>query len=235
MGCCGVKSSPAKGELNPIEQEAHDGIETGLIDSFKKDNKVKKLLLLGAGSSGKSTIFRQLKIVYKEGFADTEVTECIPIIRRNCVWGIMVLLKKTQQLFEMDEKENRDCYIDLDNISETVLNSIKIIANMKEETFEDYENSFMAYMMKEDDDDVTIDDITETRIQEKKNELYVLSQAISVIWNLNEIQNTFKKRQSPFVAFSFPDNMEHFYHSIDKIFEWNWIPTSDDILKCRIS
>ena len=232
--CCGVKSSPSAGELNPIEREAHDEIETGLMNGFKNDNKVKKLLLLGAGSSGKSTIFRQLKIVYKEGFVDSEVNEVIPIIRRNCVWGIMILLKKTQQLYEMDENEYKDCYIDLDDISENVLNAIKTVANMKEETFEDYENTFLSYISNVDDDEVTIDDNTERRIQEKKNELYVLSQSISIIWNLNEIQTTFIKRSDAYVAFSFPDNMEYFFDKINKIFEWNYSPTDDDILKCRI-
>eukprot|EP01084_Bolivina_argentea_P074834 135720_1 len=230
--CCGVKSSPSRDELNPNEQKAHDGIEDALISAYKNDNKVKKLLLLGAGSSGKSTIFRQLKCVYKSGFVESEVNEVIPIIRRNCVSGILTLLKKTQQLYEMDEKENINCYIDLDACNENILTSIKTVVNFAKETFEDYENSFLSYITNIDDDDVTIDDNTENRIREKKNELYQLSSAIKILWNINSIQNTWKKRSNGMYAFCFPDNMEYFFNKIDNCFEWNYAPSSDDILKC---
>eukprot|EP01084_Bolivina_argentea_P197384 338279_1 len=234
--CCGVKSSPSRDELNPIEKQAHDGIEDGLINSYKNDNKVKKLLLLGAGSSGKSTIFRQLKCVCGPctGFVESEINEVIPIIRRNCVSGIMTLLKKTQQLYEIDEKENRDCYIDLDSLDAHMMTAIKTVVNFSKETFEDYENNFISYINNVDDDDVTIDDNTEHRIREKKNELLVLAQSIKDLWLMDAVQNTWHKRSHAMVVFCFPDNMEYFFNKIDACFEWNYAPSSDDVLKCRI-
>ena len=231
--CCGVKSSPSRDELSPLEQKAHEGIEDRLIESYRADNKVKKLLLLGSGSSGKSTIFRQLKCVYKSGFEESDFNEFIPIIRRNLVSAILILLKKTQQLYEMDEKENSDCYIDLDNISESILTAIQSIANFGKEDFADYENLFLSYTQNEDDDDNTIDDNTERLIREKKEYLHILSKSIKSVWSLSQIQNTWNKRTDARVAFCFPDNMDHFFSKIDECFTWNFTPSSDDILKCR--
>ena len=36
-------------------------------------SKVTKMLLLGAGESGKSTIFKQMKIINKDGYSKKEV------------------------------------------------------------------------------------------------------------------------------------------------------------------
>ena len=82
------------------------------IDKIAKPSP-KKVLLLGAGSGGKSTLFRQLKCIYKNGFGENEFEETVPIIRRNCVAGILLVLKKSEQLYEMDTINNHDCYIDI--------------------------------------------------------------------------------------------------------------------------
>mmetsp|Transcript_61967 Transcript_61967/g.98657 ORF Transcript_61967/g.98657 Transcript_61967/m.98657 type:complete len:548 (+) Transcript_61967:33-1676(+) len=232
--CCGVKSAPSNGELNPLELEAHQGIEDGLMNAFRSDSRIKKLLLLGAGSSGKSTIFRQLKYVYDAGLNENELNEMIPIMRRNCVAGIMKLLQKTQQLFEADASEHKDCYIDLDKATQSVLNSIKTVINLRHETFDDFENNFLHYIDNLDDDHTSIDDHTERSIQEKKATLQALSHSIAVVWQLPEIQATWSKRNSALVTFSFPDNMDYFFVKVDKVFEWNYLPSSDDIMRCRM-
>jgi len=63
--------------------------KTSIEDAIQKDkdqshNQV-KLLLLGSGESGKSTIFRQMKIIHKDGFSQEERNAFVPLIRRHCV------------------------------------------------------------------------------------------------------------------------------------------------------
>ena len=221
--CYEVKSSPNENELNSIEREAHDEIETRLTNANRDDGRVNKYLLFGTGSSGKSTIFEQLKCVYGYGFSDEEYYETIPIIRQNCVSGIITLLRKTHQ--------HKDNYIDLNYVSQSVLNAIKIVANMQYNTFQDYENMFISYMNMNDDDSTYIDDNIERQIQEKKNELHALSQSLQIIWGLTEIKSIYKNRYDQFFI---PDNMEYFFTKIDQIFEWNYQPSIDDMLRCRI-
>eukprot|EP01084_Bolivina_argentea_P059918 109461_1 len=106
MGLCmQPQSAPKMKELSPEDATSHRTIEQSMKHVKKSEEHIRKLLLLGSGSSGKSTLFRQLKCVYKNGFADNEKEETAPIIRRNCVSGIIILLKKSQQLFEMDTKK----------------------------------------------------------------------------------------------------------------------------------
>lgn len=235
-------------ELTDAQKQQHKDIEKNMKKFKKTDLELRRLLLLGAGSSGKSTLFRQLKCVYKAGFGDNEYEETIPIIRRNCVAGILVLLKKSEAIYECDKKENIDCYIDLtpkseddqnddtntNNINaEAVLNSIKNIVLYAKDTFDGYENDpkFAEYRGKNDNDD-TIDDFIETRIQATKDKLYELGQDIKYIWDLPQIQATFTKRH--IYQYSIPDNLEHFFNKISDIFKWNFQPNDEDILKCRI-
>ena len=51
--------------------------------SSGSNNKELKVLLLGAGESGKSTVLQQLKILHQNGFTDQEITEFIPLIYQN--------------------------------------------------------------------------------------------------------------------------------------------------------
>ena len=132
-----VKSEPDKNELNSTEQKAHDDIHRGLINARKIHNRIHKLLLLGTESSGKSTISRQLRCIYKDGFMESEYEEFVPIIRRLCISSIVTLLIQTQKFYQINEKRHRDDYIDINEISQDVLNAIKTVANMKGNDFED--------------------------------------------------------------------------------------------------
>jgi len=78
-----------------------------LEEMNKKDNKREsakvKLLLLGAGESGKSTIFKQLKILYgkDKGYTSKERDQAKPYIYNN----IMTNMKAVIDASEVDAKE----------------------------------------------------------------------------------------------------------------------------------
>ena len=62
-----------------------------MIDQNAVDSQVAKLLLLGAGESGKSTIFKQFKQLYGAGFTDEEKASFIPVIYNNTIQAIKTL------------------------------------------------------------------------------------------------------------------------------------------------
>lgn len=69
-------------------------IEAELKKVVRADLSRIRLLLLGPGQSGKSTIFKQVKILHKNGYTEAErVGEFIPIIHQNIVSNILTLVE----------------------------------------------------------------------------------------------------------------------------------------------
>jgi N-acetylmuramic acid 6-phosphate (MurNAc-6-P) etherase len=60
--------------------------------------RVIKMLLLGAGESGKSTIFKQMKIVHKDGFSVAERKGFVGIIFGNVISGMHTLLEAFEKI-----------------------------------------------------------------------------------------------------------------------------------------
>jgi len=67
------------------------------MDKKRLDNEV-KLLLLGAGESGKSTIAKQMKIIHKSGFNNEERINYKSIVYNNLVSAMRSLIKGTRDL-----------------------------------------------------------------------------------------------------------------------------------------
>ena len=63
MGICGSTS---------LEDQLSRQIDRDLSRAHRSSRDVTKMLLLGAGGSGKSTVMRQFKMLYTSGFGDAE-------------------------------------------------------------------------------------------------------------------------------------------------------------------
>lgn len=51
-----------------------------------------RILLLGAGESGKSTILKQLRVLYGSGFTDADRAAFAPIVFANLIAGVKALV-----------------------------------------------------------------------------------------------------------------------------------------------
>jgi len=90
MQCCPVEGEDAK---------ANKHINKYLRDQKKKYDSEVKLLLLGAGESGKSTVAKQMKIIHLKGFKeDSERIAYRPIILSNIMSSIRTLLQAAEDL-----------------------------------------------------------------------------------------------------------------------------------------
>jgi GTPase SAR1 family protein len=58
------------------------------------------MLLLGAGESGKSTIFKQMKVINKDGYSEKEQKEFIPIIHMNVCQSMKSMIGAFEKLGE---------------------------------------------------------------------------------------------------------------------------------------
>jgi len=59
-------------------------------------NKMIKLLLLGPGESGKSTIFKQFRILYGKSYTEQERKSFLNIMQRNTIQAMKLLLSRPE-------------------------------------------------------------------------------------------------------------------------------------------
>jgi len=86
----------------------NQAIEKDLQKTRQKLNKLINSLLLGPGESGKSTVFKQMKIMQiNGGFSKEELQSYAYIIFNNCISQMKVLVGAAQQLqISLDNQEN---------------------------------------------------------------------------------------------------------------------------------
>lgn len=77
-------------------------IERRIERETKAEKHIHKLLLLGAGESGKSTIFKQIKLLFQTGFDDAELKSYIPVIHANVYQTIKLLLDGSKELAQSE-------------------------------------------------------------------------------------------------------------------------------------
>ena len=90
MSCCGKKSKDEK----QLEKESKN-IDLALLKSKALDSLDLKLLLLGSGESGKSTVLKQLKLINKMQPTPQEIRDVANGLRKNAHQCITVLIEES--------------------------------------------------------------------------------------------------------------------------------------------
>jgi len=110
---CGTKQS------NPIDE------------SLKKDRKQQqelvKLLLLGAGESGKSTIAKQVKLIHLAGFTDPEIDQYKGTIYANIITSMQTLIQAATDWNLEFSKEGKDSTYLLQNTTPDALTDADVV------------------------------------------------------------------------------------------------------------
>eukprot|EP00163_Fabomonas_tropica_P007430 TRINITY_DN1713_c2_g5_i2.p1 TRINITY_DN1713_c2_g5~~TRINITY_DN1713_c2_g5_i2.p1 ORF type:complete len:353 (-),score=128.43 TRINITY_DN1713_c2_g5_i2:366-1424(-) len=110
MGLCASKGDDDGGRSrsNQIDKQLKEGKQA-------IENEV-KLLLLGAGESGKSTIFKQMRIIHQEGYSQEERMAFKDVIYSNTIQSMKVLINGS---FTKDIPLDTD---DHEQLAERILN-----------------------------------------------------------------------------------------------------------------
>ena len=94
MGCVGSRD----------EELEEDVMIRGFLKTRKEqEEQIAKVLLLGPGESGKSTVFRQMMIGYGKGISDEERLAFVTTIRVNIVKSLSLLAVQGKQLVKDPE------------------------------------------------------------------------------------------------------------------------------------
>jgi len=95
MGCVNSKSAVA-GSKDQNSQSAK--IDEYLRKERRELEHEVKLLLLGAGESGKSTVTKQMKIIHLKGFTEEERLSYKDIIQSNVIMAMRSIVSATEKL-----------------------------------------------------------------------------------------------------------------------------------------
>ncbi|KAJ2081624.1 guanine nucleotide-binding protein subunit alpha [Coemansia sp. RSA 988] len=119
------------------EKRANDEIENQLRkDRMNMRNEV-KMLLLGAGESGKSTIIKQMKLIHDGGYSQEERESFKEVIFSNTIQSMRVLLEamdtlhialeNTEYQVHADVIMDMPSQIEADNLPADVANAVKAL------------------------------------------------------------------------------------------------------------
>jgi len=98
MGCALTKT---------LDDVKNDEINRGLRAEGRKREREVKLLMLGTGESGKSTIVKQFRILYRGNFTREELQSFRPSLHNNIVVSIQALIKAAQMFsLELNNPEH---------------------------------------------------------------------------------------------------------------------------------
>jgi hypothetical protein len=94
MGACGSSLSEEEKAARARDKELNDQQNKDL----NADQQLIKLLLLGAGESGKSTVFKQMRLLYGAGFDEASRKQMNPVICSNLISGTRTVLENCDKL-----------------------------------------------------------------------------------------------------------------------------------------
>lgn len=98
MGASFSAKNKAKSVKDKREIKRSQAIDAKSFDESVQDRKIIKLLLLGAGESGKSTLFKQTQRLYGKGFDRSALESYTQIIYRNILQGMHELVRQSDIL-----------------------------------------------------------------------------------------------------------------------------------------
>jgi len=182
MGLCASKEKKDE-EIISSEEEEGEEVE----GSEDEEEKEVKLLLLGAGESGKSTIAKQIQIIHLSGFTPEERKGFKEVVHSNILLAMKALYEASIRFGASPSPENEAC------AKEVVEAALKA-----EET-------------------------THAEISPE------LGQRIKKLWLDDTIQETFKRSNE----FQITDNSAYFFQDLDRVSAGDYIPTEEDVLRCR--
>lgn len=93
MGACSAK--PAD-ERAAIDRDAE--FDKQIRRDNERDRAKIKLLLLGAGESGKSTIFKQMRLLYGKGYSEEDRRQMLPVVYFNTLTSIQAMIAACAEL-----------------------------------------------------------------------------------------------------------------------------------------
>ncbi|KNZ74734.1 Guanine nucleotide-binding protein alpha-2 subunit [Termitomyces sp. J132] len=176
MGSC--LSTPRGVDVTELDRQRHKEAEKQLKEAIKMATQV-KVLLLGSGDSGKSTILKQMRLIHKLPFSPQEIETFRQLVFDNLTRGMKYLL---------DAMEDMDLKVAEENISHV--------------------------------------DLVENAQDLRDNEPFPMSyyEPLKTLWMDPNVQKAWERGNEALL---------YFFSSLDRLFDPEYVPEEQDIIRCR--
>eukprot|EP01084_Bolivina_argentea_P171328 296828_1 len=216
MGTCvssresDLHTSMINQELNHDKREQHD---------------VTKILFLGSGGSGKSTIFKQLRGIYGEGFNRQEMKIFISQIHEQVIRQMKYTLEILEE-YRMEDSEISDVFVLHQNESKYVdQTEIKLELNLYDGSSINPEDILPELSEPGKKAEIFLNDIgyTDFKLTDE------IVSALQCLWAEPAIQRMYAMRNITKIS----DSSAYFWDKLDQINSPKYVPDSADILLVR--
>lgn len=113
MGVCQSHLSPEEQKARDNEKAKSKGIDHNLRHDQSQDQSINKLLLLGAGESGKSTLFKQMISIYGKGFSPDDLKDFTKLVYGNIISTVQKLCESSHKTGTVSCPESHKFILDL--------------------------------------------------------------------------------------------------------------------------
>lgn len=88
---------------SPEQKKLSKNIDKSLSTTMEEDNEKIKLLLLGAGESGKSTIFKQMRVLFGAPLSEDEKRQITPVVYSNTITSMKLIVRAVLDMGYKDQ------------------------------------------------------------------------------------------------------------------------------------
>ncbi|CAF99559.1 unnamed protein product, partial [Tetraodon nigroviridis] len=213
--------------LSAEERAALDrsrAIEKNLKEDGMVAAKDVKLLLLGGGESGKSTIVKQMKIIHEDGFSGDDVKQYKPVVYSNTIQSLAAILRAMDSLgIEFGDKDRKASltFVPFETFAHTPRTGRSPSLTQAVERF----CSFFA-----DSADAKLVCDVVSRMEDTEPYSAELLTAMKRLWADAGTQECFSRARE----YQLNDSAKYYLDSLDRIGAADYQPTEQDILRTRV-
>ncbi|KAI0005345.1 heterotrimeric G protein alpha subunit 4 [Russula compacta] len=171
-------------EVSDEDRRRHKEAEKSLREARQKMASQVKVLLLGSGDSGKSTILKQMRLIHRVPFSSQEVESFRQLIFNNLTHGLKYVLESMEDMELEVSPENRE-YIEL------------------------------------------VEGANDLRDGEAFPRQFY--EPLRLLWNDKGVQQAWDRGNEA----ALPENLAYFFSDLDRLFLPDYVPTEQDIVRCR--
>mmetsp|Transcript_17226 Transcript_17226/g.39808 ORF Transcript_17226/g.39808 Transcript_17226/m.39808 type:complete len:405 (+) Transcript_17226:347-1561(+) len=223
MGCGASSDAGSPGAATPAQMAITTKIDDEMQIAQQAEEQKIKLLLLGAGESGKSTIFKQMRIIYGSPRTDDNLRMFGVVIRSNCITVTRKLCQVIRMLELEDDLEEEEAEEGFDMTPFEAFEHL--VSHLIDGTAEPLEPIDLS--------DYWVGHCATAGLGPNNDAQMFLQicKSIKSLWNSKIVKEVVWQKRS---LVNIIDGHKEFLDSVDRIAAKNFKPTQQDVLLARV-